>query len=72
MNKLTPYEKTVLYNMVFDRLYSIKMQDVSKDIYKEYLERWEHDLEEMLEKMKQQGWNDYEKIQTQDQTDRTV
>ncbi len=59
MKDLTPYEKTVLYNMVFDRLYSIKMQDVSKDIYKEYLEKWEHGLEEMLEKMKQMEWNDY-------------
>lgn len=60
MKDFTPYEKLILYNMVFDRLYSIKTQNVSKAIYKEYLEKWEHDLSDMLEKMKQMGWNHYE------------
>ncbi len=59
-NNLTSYEKLILYNMVFDRYYSIIAQDVSKDIRKEYLQSWEDGLKVILEKLKQQGWNCYE------------
>lgn len=54
---LTDFEKTIIYNMVFDRYYSIIAQDISPEIRKEYLEKWEEDLRVILEKLKRQGWN---------------
>lgn len=60
MNKeLTKHEKRILYNIVFDKYYTLGMQSVSKEIRKEYLQSWEETLGVMIEKMKQQGWNDY-------------
>lgn len=60
MNKdLTPSEKLIIYNMIFDRYYNIVAQDASPEIRKQYLQQWQDDLWVILEKLKQQGWNTY-------------
>jgi len=58
-NNLTPSEKLIIYNMVFDRYYNIIAQDVSPEVRKQYLQQWQDDLWVILEKLKQQGWNTY-------------
>lgn len=60
MNELTPSEKLIIYNMIFDRYYSIVAQDVSPEIRKQHLQQWQDDLWVILEKLKQQGWNSYD------------